>query len=151
MTGAVGDAGLDGGVGSSVPGDVGGDVVGSPGRSDDVMTGGDVMMGDDAGDDAAEELGEAVSGEAGGEEGVGERVLRDVDVDVDVDVDTDLADADAELERRELGGDVDSCSWTNIMWSPRRMASVSGLLPDRKSFTCRTQTDNNIVRNEIHV
>ena len=38
-------------------------------------------------------------------------------------------------DRLEVGGEVDSCSWTNIMWSPSRIANVNGLFPDKKSFT----------------
>lgn len=40
--------------------------------------------------------------------------------------------------RFELDWEVDSCSWTNIMWSPSRMAKVNGDFPARKSFTCKT-------------
>lgn len=40
------------------------------------------------------------------------------------------------LLRRATHGAVESCSCTNIMWSPRRIANNNGALPERKSLTC---------------
>lgn len=35
-----------------------------------------------------------------------------------------------------------SCSWMSIMWSPRRMLKLSGVLPLRKSLTCASLSDS---------
>lgn len=35
----------------------------------------------------------------------------------------------------EFGVTVLSCNWMSIMWSPRRMLRLRGVLPLRKSFT----------------
>jgi len=73
------------------------------------------------------------------------------DDDVDGDCDDEAAEEDEEEEEEEAdalededvvvrclepGGEVDSCSCTNIMWSPNLMARVRGDFPDKKSFTC---------------
>lgn len=65
--------------------------------------------------------------------------LDDVDAEGDDDDDDDDLEAvvlEDELRCLELGADVESCSCTNIMWSPSLIARVSGALPDKKSFTC---------------